>query len=72
MVLEKKFILLVLLFLVMEATLDLDLTQFNNSETWSLIMLHVKFDNNWCNGFREKVVLRCLNMLFLGIGIGAK
>ena len=23
---------------------------------WSLIMLHVKFDNNWCNGFREKVV----------------
>ena len=56
----------------MEATLDLDLTQFNNSETWSLIMLHVKFDNNWCNGFREKVVLRCLNMLFLGIGIGAK
>ena len=32
---------------------------------WSLIMLHVKFDNNWCYGFREKVVWICLNMLFL-------
>ena len=28
-------------------------------------MLHVKFDNNWCNGFGEKVVCNCLNMLFL-------
>ena len=23
---------------------------------WSLTMLHVKFANNWCNGFREKIV----------------
>ena len=26
-------------------------------------MLHVKFDNNWCSGFREKFVCSCLNML---------
>ena len=32
---------------------------------WSQVMLHVKFDNNWCNGFRETVVWSCLNMLFL-------
>ena len=38
---------------------------------WSLIILHVEFDNNWCNGFREKVVWGCLNMSFLDIGIGA-
>ena len=34
-------------------------------------MLHVKFDNTWCNGFREKVVSSCLNVI-LGIQIGAK
>ena len=34
-------------------------------------MLHVKFDN-WCNGFREEIVLSCLNMLFLDMPIGAK
>ena len=28
-------------------------------------MLYVKFDNNCCNDFREKVVLSCLKMLFL-------
>ena len=31
-------------------------------------MLNVKFNNNWCNGFRENSV----NMLFLDIRIGAK
>ena len=25
-------------------------------QPWSLIMLHVKFDNSWYNGFRERIV----------------
>ena len=35
-------------------------------------MLHVKFDNLWCNGFREKIDCSRLDMLFLDIQIGAK
>ena len=29
-------------------------------------MLHVKFDNNWCNGFREK---NCLKVLSMPMGV---
>ena len=34
-------------------------------------MLHVKLDNNSCNGFREKL-FEVVEMLFLEIRIGAK
>ena len=30
----------------------------------SLIMLHVEFDNMWCNCFRDKIVWSCLNIFF--------
>ena len=34
-------------------------TNFIILSPWSLILLHVNFDNNWCSGFREK---NCLEL----------
>ena len=31
---------------------------FRILKPWSLFRLHVKFNNNWCNGFREKSCLK--------------
>ena len=66
MVLEKKFILLYLLILVTAAIFGfLTWPNFTILKPWGLIMLRVKFDNNWWTDFREKVVWSCLNMLIL-------
>ena len=59
MVLEKKFILLFLLFLVTAPILNSwPEPSFTILKPWSPIMLRVKFDNNWCNGFSEKSCLK--------------
>ena len=35
-------------------------------------MVHVKFDNSWCYGFRAKSCLKLFKYVILDIGIGAK
>ena len=51
-VLEKKLMLLVLLFLVMADILDSQ-NEFIILKPCSLVMMHVKFENSRCSGFRE-------------------
>ena len=73
MVLEKKLILLFLLFLVTAAILDSSTwPNFTILRPWSQVMLHVKFENHGTSGFREEVVWSCLNRSFFDIGIWAK
>ena len=56
-ILEKKLILLVLLFLALAAILEIrDQAEFYHSEALSLVMLHVKFENHECSGFREQAI----------------
>ena len=54
-VLEKKLILLLLLFLVMAAILDIRPTQFYTSKTLVADHAPFKFENCRCNSFIEKM-----------------
>ena len=58
MVLEKKFVFICCFALFSNGGHLGSLTcpNFIILKPWSPIMLHVKFDNNWCNGFRDRVV----------------
>ena len=44
------------------------MAKFHN---FKILMLHVKFENNWCSAFRKKL-FKLIKYVILYIGIGAK